>query len=214
MKLIKQMTLWNNDGNADKIYEIDLCEVAPGSYVVNFRYGRRGGTLKDGSKTALPVALPQAEIIYNKLADEKRKGGYRDTDSYIAPADIAAIQLVPTDNIDKNKQAYVLKCLKEATQPGPGSITKKWPLSRIIWRAGELGLAGAAPFIIPQLTKGDALQQYTACWSLGRCGNPIAIAPLEQVFASKATAPFVKGIALAALLTLKKANNTDAGLYR
>ena len=63
MNLVKQTSLWNNDGNAEKVYEVDLCETAPGRYVVNFRYGRRGTTVKNGTKTVMPVALQQAEII-------------------------------------------------------------------------------------------------------------------------------------------------------
>jgi predicted DNA-binding WGR domain protein len=209
MNLVRQTALWNNDGNADKVYEVDLLETAPGKYVVNFRYGRRGATLKDGTKTALPVALPQAEIIFNKLVEEKRKGGYKDTDNYVAPTEATPESGPAIPIVTSNKPGYVLQCLREATQPVPGKIIEKWPLGRIIWRAGELGIAAVAPLIIPQLTKGDALHQYTACWSLGRCGNVIAIAPLQQVYASKATASYVKRIAIAALLQLTKANGVD-----
>jgi len=48
VKLIKQVSLYFQEGRADKVYEVDLCEVGPGQYVVNFRYGRRGTALKDG----------------------------------------------------------------------------------------------------------------------------------------------------------------------
>ena len=131
MKLIRQTALWNNEGNADKVYEIDLCETAPNRYVVNFRYGRRGSILKDGTKTAMPVSLTQAEGIFEKLVEEKRKGGYRDSDNYIAPA--ATAQVVSEIRPINNKlHEYVLACLKEATKPSPGKIVKKWPLGRII----------------------------------------------------------------------------------
>ena len=39
MKLIKQTSLHFREGNSDKVYEIDLCEVGADAYVVNFRYG-------------------------------------------------------------------------------------------------------------------------------------------------------------------------------
>lgn len=214
MKLIKQTALWNNDGIADKVYEIDLCEVAPDHHVVNFRFGRRGSTLKEGTKTASPVALAQAEMIFQKLVEEKRKGGYRATDHYVAPAENTPVQDSTVQHTNNDKQAYLLQCLHTAIQPITGKGAEKWPLARIIWRAGELGIAAAAPMIIPQLTKGDALHQYTACWSLGRCGNTIAIAQLEQVYASKATAPFVKRMAVAALLQLKKSNHSDSALLQ
>ena len=51
MKLLEQAILLFQEGKSDKVYEVDLLEVAPGQYVVNFRYGRRGTALKDGSKT-------------------------------------------------------------------------------------------------------------------------------------------------------------------
>lgn len=78
MKLIKQSTLHFQDDKSDKVYEVDLCEVQGGKYVVNFRYGRRGGVLKEGTKTDLPVTLAEAEKIYDKLVASKTKRGYND----------------------------------------------------------------------------------------------------------------------------------------
>ena len=45
MRLIRQSLLWYKEGNSDKVYEIDLCEVGADKYVVNFRYGRRGAAV-------------------------------------------------------------------------------------------------------------------------------------------------------------------------
>ena len=50
MRLIKQRKLYFKDGKSDKIYEVDLCEAGEGEFVVNFRYGRRGATLREGTK--------------------------------------------------------------------------------------------------------------------------------------------------------------------
>ena len=55
MKLVKQTKLVFVEGRSEKVYEIDLCEVGTNQFVVNFRYGKRGGPLKDGSKTVAPV---------------------------------------------------------------------------------------------------------------------------------------------------------------
>jgi len=212
MKLIRQTALWNNEGNADKVYEIDLCETAPNRYVVNFRYGRRGANLKDGTKTAMPVSLTQAEDIFKNLIEEKRKGGYRDTDNYVADAQSNPTFATAPEKINNELHTYVLNRLQEATQSSAGKNLKKWPLGRIIWRAGELRITNAAPLIIPQLTKGNALMQYIACWSLGRCGNSSAIEPLEQVYGSKASSEHVKRMALVALLALKNIQGTDDAL--
>jgi hypothetical protein len=211
MKLIKQTALWNREGNADKVYEIDLCETAPDRFVVNFRYGRRGSLLKDGTKTVMPVSLDAAEKIFNALKLEKERGGYKTTDDYEAASikDIADTKSLV--NPPENKHhAIILNKLVEALKPGnaPEQL-KAWPLSRIIWRVGQLQLKQAAPLLIPQLAKGNPLMQYIVCWSLGRCGDTIAIEPLQAIYQSKATAAHVKRIALAALLQLQKLNETD-----
>jgi predicted DNA-binding WGR domain protein len=78
MKLIKQTTLHFQDTTSDKIYEVDLCQLGEDRYLVNFRYGRRGSNLKEGTKTDTPVTLPQAEKAFDKLVLEKTKKGYQD----------------------------------------------------------------------------------------------------------------------------------------
>ena len=78
MKLIKQSTLHFKDDKSDKVYEVDLCEVQGGLFVVNFRYGRVGTLLKEGTKTDLPVSLQEAEKIYTQLVASKTKKGYGD----------------------------------------------------------------------------------------------------------------------------------------
>lgn len=75
MKLIKQTTLVFREGGSDKIYEVDLCEVGADSYVVNFRYGRRGANLKEGAKTVAPVARSAADKTFQDLVDSKTKKG-------------------------------------------------------------------------------------------------------------------------------------------
>jgi hypothetical protein len=64
MRIVDQARLWFQQGNSDKVYEVELVEVAPGQYVVNFRYGRRGTALRDGTKTPLPINLEQARSVF------------------------------------------------------------------------------------------------------------------------------------------------------
>src|SRR5687768_11270440 len=75
MKLVCQTKLQFKEGNSDKVYEVDLCEAGE-KYLVNFRYGRRGTELKEGTKTTVPVSLTEAEKIFQKLVDEKTRKGY------------------------------------------------------------------------------------------------------------------------------------------
>ena len=41
VKLAKRVSLHYQAGNSDKVYEVDLCQIAEDKYLVNFRYGRR-----------------------------------------------------------------------------------------------------------------------------------------------------------------------------
>lgn len=216
MRLIRQTALWNHEGNADKVYEIDLCETAPGRFVVNFRYGRRGSLLKDGTKTIMPVSLQEAEKIFNKLKDDKQNGGYKTTEDYVAETTTEIADHKTILNTPENKkQAFVLNNLQEALYPRtPAAPKHAWPLSRIIWRAGQLQIKEAAPLITPHLVKGTPLMQYIVCRSLGRCGDIASIAPLKDIYQSKATAPHVRRMGLAALLELQKINQTDGILVQ
>ena len=63
MRLVRQVSLFFKEGNSDKVYEIDLCTTGNELYVVNFRYGRRGTALKEGTKTPEAVSLQKAEGI-------------------------------------------------------------------------------------------------------------------------------------------------------
>ena len=73
----KSVTLYYTDpaANSDKIYKIDMIR-SRGLYSVNFAYGRRGGTLTEGTKTVNPVVLTEAERLFKKLVDEKKSKGY------------------------------------------------------------------------------------------------------------------------------------------
>ena len=85
MKLVKQSVLFYQEGSSDKIYEVDLCEVGQDRYVVNFRYGRRGTSLNEGTKTPTAVSLSEATKIFDELVASKVKKGYRDTGSQPVP---------------------------------------------------------------------------------------------------------------------------------
>jgi hypothetical protein len=95
MKLVKQTKLVFVEGRSDKVYEVDLCEVGASRFVVNFRYGKRGAALKDGSKTVAPVARDEAERVFDKLVRSKRDAGY--TDEASAPAARPASAARPTE---------------------------------------------------------------------------------------------------------------------
>ena len=125
MKLIKQTQLHFQDGTSDKVYEVDLCEVGNNFYLVNFRYGRRGKKLKEGTKTDLPISLEEAEIIFKKLVDSKTKRGYQDIS--IALGDTVTLEeeiileetplIQEAFELEAIRKEHILEALREIIQP-------------------------------------------------------------------------------------------------
>src|SRR5690348_4221421 len=81
MKLVRKVRLVFREGKSDKVYEVDLVEL-PGTaaerFLVNFRYGRRGSALRDGTKTTHAVTLAEAEDVYRSVVVSKTNSGYWD----------------------------------------------------------------------------------------------------------------------------------------
>lgn len=73
---MKQTTLYFTQGVSDKIYQANINKVADEGYTVNFAYGRRGSTLKTGTKTASPVDHEKALLLFDKLIKSKKSKGY------------------------------------------------------------------------------------------------------------------------------------------
>jgi predicted DNA-binding WGR domain protein len=72
---LSAVTLYCNEGTSDKIYNIAL-ERRGKRYVVNVAYGRRGGTLKQETKTPTPLDYMKASELFHKLMLEKVSKGY------------------------------------------------------------------------------------------------------------------------------------------
>lgn len=72
----KTTTLHCTEAGSDKIYVAMLEQQPCGNYAVNFQYGRRGSTLKAGSKTATPLPLADATKVLEKLILSKVRKGY------------------------------------------------------------------------------------------------------------------------------------------
>ncbi len=200
MKLIRQSQLVFQEGRSDKVYEIDLCEVGQDRYVVNFRYGRRGTNLKEGTKTSSPVALAAAEKVFNGLVTEKTKKGYRQAGDRTAQKPPKAAVSKETD-AEARKQA-VLRRLAEEKSTGILAKKPRWPVERAIWRAGELKIKEAAPLLIRLLGSGNPLRDYCLSWALGFCGDEETIPVLSRLYQDAQTPDMVRRIACEALLKL------------
>jgi predicted DNA-binding WGR domain protein len=196
VQLIQKARLFFQQGGSDKVYEVDLCEVGPGEYVVNFRYGRRGANLKEGTKTVFPVPLDKAQKEFDKLVNGKKRKGYADLPG-TAPGD------APEDasSVEEKKTGMADKVLEYLAKAAAGTYDeKRWKLSRVIWRAGELKLQEAAQYLNQISPRDDKMFNYCLAWALGRCGNEDSIRQLRKI--SRHPDPMVKRIASEALLRL------------
>ena len=175
MKLIKQTHLFYKKGSSDKVYEVDLCEVGDDQYVVNFRYGRRGANLTDGSKTPLPVTQAKAEQIFEKLVASKTQKGYREAGgSEESGVDTSQSSRSADENeFDADlpmtanpAHRYLLRKLKETDAPAHR-------FSRTLWRIGEVALPEALEPLVALASKPpgslkDDLSLYSLMYALGR----------------------------------------------
>lgn len=195
MKLIEQSKLYFREGNSDKVYEVDLCKLSENEYLVNFRYGRRGSTLKEGTKTPAAVSLEKAKAIFSKLDSEKRSKGYLpDTQTYI---ELPVLDKVEADPLKKT----ILQRLQDALD-GKNSFKTEWKTSRVIWKAGTLQMKDAVPYIIRLAAKGDEMQTYSSLWALARIKAREA-EPLLQSYAFwQKQKPYIRHIACEGLLSI------------
>ena len=181
MRLIKHSKLRYNQGSSDKVYEIDLCDVGDG-YVVNFRYGRFGGPLREGTKTDTPVSLDRAEALFASILVSKTNKGYaeveRSGDS--PPAALATAQSLDAADVGADTGPRISALL--ATLSSRSNRTSP-RIDRIIWRLGELRASEAANTIIPLLGSSGALRDYCVAWSLSRLTGPEIIPALQNIAA-------------------------------
>lgn len=193
MKLVRQTKLQFREGNSDKVYEVDLCESGD-KFLVNFRYGRRGAELKEGTKTPSAVSLEEADKIFQKLIDEKTRKGYHETS-----ASGAEIVRKPKTNIDLtyNADERDTKIIEKLSAANAKSHPR---IDRVIWRAGELQIKGIAPLIENFIGTGQELRDYCCAWALGHCGDENSLPALEKLLTHESDA--VKRIAFEACLKI------------
>jgi len=214
MKLIKQMRLVL-PGAVAKVHEVDLCEVGADQFVVNYRYGKLGKALQDGSLTPLPVRRDEALRLFDGEIAKRHAKGYQDPNAP-APTAAAPIPAAPTPAASPaapppaatapraaptapprasrpplDQRARILFRLRAGDDKYP-----EWPLDRAVWRAGELGLSDAEPNLLQLLLarKSNALRRYSVIWALARCGSRAAVDPLVKLYEDALTPTFLKRV--------------------
>ena len=197
MKLIQQSKLYFKEGNSDKVYEIDLCQLSDNEYLVNFRYGRKGSTLKAGTKTPEAVTLDKAEALFSALENEKRKKGYQPEVGVTL-----AVELPPMEAVNPTTpQGVILQRLQDAID-GRKSFKTEWKTSRVIWRAAELGIKDAVPFILRLATQGNELQTYSSLWALIKLEAANAEPLFTAIASQQKQKSYLKHIACEGLLSI------------
>ena len=195
MKIVRTLKLWFREGTSDKVYEVDLVDteaVDPESrFLVNFRYGRRGKTLRDGTKTPTPLSRAAAEKVFDSVVVSKMNDGYRrsDGEEAYAPAAVSATPSVakPEDGRERALIAHL-----EACQRNPWPEEKR---DRLFWRIGELRLKEATPALLALANMiGLERASYSLVWALTRCVGGEALDVLLAI-AEKARTPLVRGLA-------------------
>lgn len=202
MKIIKQTKLFFHEGKSDKVYEIDLCEVNPDAFIVNFRYGRRGAALKEGSKTPTFVSREKAENIFDQLEKEKRNKGYQSEIEVF-------VELPSLDTLNINSvEGVILKRLEDATQ-GINSFKTEWKTSRVIWKAAQMKINEAVPYILKLATKGSEMQLYASVFAIRTLKITQASELLYSIARSSRHKKYIRNVAFDALLSISDASGLE-----
>lgn len=207
MKLIEQSKLFFKEANSDKVYEIDLCEVGADLYVVNFRFGKRGASLKDGTKTPSPIGRIKAKAVFTALETEKRKKGYQtETEMFQELPDITTTS---TNTVEGTLLQRLQNAVDSTKDKEVNTFKTKWKTSRVAWKVGVLRFKEAVPFLMKLIEKGDAMQRYSVLWALVRCQDERAIPTFKAYFNNDSYAEHVCKIAKEGILGLKNAEKVE-----
>ncbi len=178
MRLVKQTRLFFQQGTSDKVYEVDLCEAGANEYIVNFRYGRRGARLKEGTKTAFPVSQDEAQKVFDKLVDSKVKKGYRSGEPEgVEHEPEQATTPVQAQGAELPQLPHIRRYLQKAIA---GQRPTTWSLSRILWRAGEVDPRALLKYLV-RVPVQNQMEAYSLAWALGKSGSSEAIERLNQL---------------------------------
>jgi predicted DNA-binding WGR domain protein len=182
VKLIRQTKLHYRSEKSDKIYEVDLCAAGDGEFVVNFRYGRRGTTLREGTKTPFPESRAKAEQIFDDLVASKTKKGYQYTSEQNSLSEVpSSADQTKADAASDDPRVLATLELIEAAARG-GQTESSWKLSRAIWTAGAWKVSAAADAIAKLAAESnEKFLLWSSAWAIGRCGAAEHAAALDAI---------------------------------
>ena len=197
MNLFRRTTLRFQEGNSDKVYEVDIVEVSGTEFIVNFRYGRSGKPLTEGSKTTTPVPIDKAKKVADSLLVSKINKGYQVIMGY----DPVSGQTIGISESSPNRPTVSKKALSRnqlilerlarfargEQNHHPKHYIDNYSLTRTLWKAGELRIPGLIPALqalldpVPAHVKDNHLFYYCMAWAAGRSQDPQALPLLKQI---------------------------------
>lgn len=162
-------------------------------YLVLVRQGRSHAEWHESSPTTQPVSRAEAERLFEHWLAAKLNQGFQ-LEEPTAPA-------LSTPARPPVERAHKWLRLLEADG---------WRLlmparrSRLVWRIGELRLAGGVPRLVELLETGDAMLDYCIAWAIGRCGDAGAVEAMQEL-SKRGRTEAVKRVARWAWLSLAPA---------
>ncbi|MCE0556641.1 hypothetical protein [Motilimonas sp. E26] len=201
MKLIKKARLVYQQANSDKVYEVDLVELNSASerrFLVNFRYGRSGQTLREGSKTPLPIERERAEKTYSSVVVSKTNKGY------VHRQDAAAYDQL--ERLEVTEQEHISSLFSRIQQESDPKQK-----ARQIWRLAPEQSSEVAQYLVTLLGSHHWQLDYSLLWAIGRIGDQSQLASIAPYLSHKN--PNLAALALEASLALSD-ENTALSLIR
>lgn len=190
MDLIRQTIL----SDRNNIYRVNLYYIAENRYFVKVSYGQEGGSSTEETKTSESVGLVEAERIFNELVCDRVEKGYKESQTSIRHHDKSSFseKQVEKTIIEKKdlREEAILNRLRNRDRSD-----NKWPLERVIWRAGELKIKAASPILIELIGSGEPLRDYCIAWALGWCGDKAAIPALQELSRTSSINGYVVSLA-------------------
>ncbi|MEM6927954.1 MAG: HEAT repeat domain-containing protein [Myxococcota bacterium] len=190
MKLVEASRLVLRGESDERAYEIDLCEVGPDRFVVNFRYGPQGSVLREGSRTPVPVSETEARRVYERLVASRQAKGYVDADA-VGPEAVPETEPSPPPS---SRDEVLRRYLDDPSDA--------WTdLDGIVVRIGELRVGGCTERLVDLLVGASPRRAYNVVRALLRCGDESAVPALRSVLESAHPA-HVRNLAAHAIVAL------------
>ena len=202
---IKQEIQLQHPEQSNKTLTIRMYKSDNERFIVKYFYSVDNQYLQEYDKTEVPVNASQAKLVFDNLVAYKLQKGYVNTQK----DDNRALE--PLSEQKRETQDVII--LQHLTAAANGTYDGTWKLSRIIWRAGELKIKTAVPYLLKLSNPKDEIFQYSLIWTLGRLADETALPLLEKTLKIKVKKTILKNITREALANVYQ-NDKKQDFYK